>query len=184
MRTINKLVASLMVAAMFAAAFMISGHNASAADGTVTLTGGTLALTDPGDFVFGAVTLDGLSAQSTTGTFTVGVDDPTASNAGWRLMSTLTPLTDAATHALPAATIAAGADIDPTNTAGATAATNSITYPYTFPAAVATTFYNAAINTGQGSHTYDVTATQSVPKNSFAGDYTATLTVTLISGPA
>lgn len=187
MRTINKLVASLMFAAMFAAAFMVSGATASAATGTVALTGGTLGITAPSNFSYTGVTLDGLSAKTATGSFTVGVDDPTGTNAGWKLTATMSLMADAVTptpNTLPAAQILVAGNIAITDTAGATAATNSITYPYTFPAVTATTFFNAAVNTGQGSHSYAVTATQSVPKNSYAGTYTATLAVSLAAGPA
>ncbi len=169
LNNLSKLVTSLLVAALFAAAFFVSGATANAATGTATLSGGTLTITAPSNFTFSAVTLDGLSNKTATGPFTVGVDDPTGTNAGWKLTATLTALADSATptpHTLPAPTIAVAADITPTDTLGATPATNSITYPYSFPPTTATTFYNAAVNTGQGSHSYAVNITQSVPKNS------------------
>jgi hypothetical protein len=179
-RNLHKLVASLMVAALFAAAFFTTTPSASAADGTVTLSGGTLTITAPENFAFTAVTLDGLSDKPTTGVFTVGVNDPTGSNAGWRV---LTHSVNVA-KTLPATTIASSAAVAVTDTTGATAATNSAVYPYTFSATNTLPFYNAAADTGQGSHSYAVTTSQVVPKNSLAGTYTATLTVTLSSGPA
>lgn len=185
-RNLHKLVASLMVAALFAAAFFTTTPSASAADGTVTLSGGTLTITAPENFAFTAVTLDGLSDKPTTGVFTVGVNDPTGSNAGWRLTATMGVLTHSVNVAktLPATTIASSAAVSVTDTTGATAATNSAVYPYTFSATNTLPFYNAAADTGQGSHSYAVTTSQVVPKNSLAGTYTATLTVTLSSGPA
>ncbi|MBN9386735.1 MAG: WxL domain-containing protein [Chloroflexi bacterium] len=182
--TLNKLMTSLMVAAIISTVFLASIQHANAATGTVDLSGGDLTLTVPTDFSFSGVTLDGLADKSATGTFTVGVDDPSGTNAGWKLSAILTPLADTNSHTLPAAQILTSNDIAVTDTSGATAATNSISYPYTFPESVATVFYNAAVNTGQGSHSYGVTITQSVPKNSYAGTYSGTLTISLVAGPA
>ena len=55
MKTLNKLVASLMVAAMFAAAFFVSSPLAKADDVTVgvTLQGGTPVMTSYGTWAFG-----------------------------------------------------------------------------------------------------------------------------------
>jgi hypothetical protein len=182
--TLNKLMTSLLVAAIISTVFLANMQHANAATGTVDLTGGELTLTAPENFSFSGVTLDGLADKSATGTFTVGVDDPTGTNAGWKLSATLTALVDTNSHTLPAAQILTSDDISVSDTSGATAATNTISYPYTFPASPATSFYTADVNTGQGSHSYDVTVTQDVPKNSYAGTYSGTLTISLEAGPA
>jgi len=93
MRTISKLVASLM----FAAAFFVSGHNASAAardaTGSVALSAGTLSVTVPGTFSFTAKTLDGVNAKDTTRNIVLAVNDGSATNAGWKLQATMGVLT-------------------------------------------------------------------------------------------
>jgi hypothetical protein len=73
--------------------------------------------------------------------------------------------------------------------AGATCtlATNAIAYPYTLPAATtaptATKLFNAAVNTGIGNETVTPTWRLSVPAATFAGTYTSTWTMSLVSAP-
>lgn len=189
--TLARLLTGLMVAALFSVAFVVTGPSARAATGsstgTATITGGSLSLTAPEDFSFGEVTLDGMSDQTTTGTFSVGVDDPTGTNAGWELKASLTLLSNG-TNTLPdAAQILQLSDITPNEVGGSTPAENSAnSFPFTFPtsASSAAVFYNAAAGSGQGQHTYSVKVTQNVAKNSFAGNYSGTLTVSLDAGPA
>ena len=68
-----------------------------------------------------------------------------------------------------------------------TLATNSVTYPYVLPAAstapTATKMYSAAANTGLGNQTVTPTWRLSVPASTFAGAYTSTWTISLVSGP-
>lgn len=68
-----------------------------------------------------------------------------------------------------------------------TAATNAITYPVAVPAAAvapaAVKFFNAAANTGMGRFTLTPTVGVFVPQSSFAGTYTSTLTIAIVSGP-
>jgi hypothetical protein len=45
------------------------------------------------------------------------------------------------------------------------------------------TFYNAAANTGMGDFTVTPTVEVSVPANAYAGTYTSTLTLAVVSGP-
>ena len=49
--------------------------------------------------------------------------------------------------------------------------------------AQATKVYNAAANTGMGNFTVTPTVSVSVPANAFAGSYSSTLTIALVSGP-
>ena len=68
-----------------------------------------------------------------------------------------------------------------------TTATNSVTYPYTLPAAgsapTATKLFNAGINTGLGNQTVTVTWRLAVPASTVAGTYSSTWTLTLASAP-
>jgi hypothetical protein len=65
--------------------------------------------------------------------------------------------------------------------------TNSIAYPVAVPAAatppVAVKFYSAASGTGKGLFTLTPTVSVSVPQNSFAGTYSSTFTIAVVSGP-
>jgi hypothetical protein len=65
--------------------------------------------------------------------------------------------------------------------------TNAITYPVAVPAAgtapTAVKFFNAAVNTGMGKFTITPTIAISLPANTFAGAYTSTITLAVVSGP-
>jgi hypothetical protein len=65
--------------------------------------------------------------------------------------------------------------------------TNSVTYPLALPAGsgppTPVKFFNAAAATGLGTFTITPTVAVSVPANAYAGAYTSTLTVDLVSGP-
>jgi hypothetical protein len=44
-------------------------------------------------------------------------------------------------------------------------------------------FFNAAANTGMGQFTITPTIGVFVPQNTFAGTYTSTLTIAIVTGP-
>jgi len=109
----------------------------------------------------------------------------TASNSGstqhnsWYLTVTSTTFTSGS-HVLPtAATSITGV------TCTAACAANSVSYPVGVPAAptapTAVTFYNSAA--ANGTWTVTPTFATTVPGNSFAGTYTSTITMAIVSGP-
>ena len=109
--------------------------------------------------------------------------------AGWNETVTSTTFTTG-THSLStsASTITSAPTVAcNTSYANCTAATNSVTYPVTVPAGssppTAVKFVNAASGTGAGQFTVTPTISVSVPQNSFAGTYTSTLTIAIVSGP-
>jgi hypothetical protein len=65
--------------------------------------------------------------------------------------------------------------------------TNSVAYPVAVPAAATpptpVKFFNAAANTGMGKFTDTPTIGVFVPQSSFAGSYTSTLTLAVVTGP-
>ena len=65
--------------------------------------------------------------------------------------------------------------------------TNAITYPLAVPAGssapTAVKLFNAAANTGMGSFTVTPTVQVAIPANAYAGTYTSTVTVAVVSGP-
>jgi hypothetical protein len=50
-------------------------------------------------------------------------------------------------------------------------------------APTATKVFNSAVNTGMGNQTVSPTWKVAVPANTFAGTYTSTWTLSLVSGP-
>jgi hypothetical protein len=134
-------------------------------------------------------TLNGTD-QTISNPSAIDVGDATGSGAGWNLTSTSTTFaTSGNTHTLSTGATTVG--VAPTDAcdAGATCslATNSVTYPYSLPAAAtaptATKLYNAAANTGLGDQTVTPTWKLGVPASTFAGTYNSTWTLSLVSGP-
>jgi hypothetical protein len=125
--------------------------------------------------------------QTTTYTVPMTAKDTSLiTSPGWNLTITSTQLTTTG-HTL---STTASAVTGVTSTCASTCTrnpTNSITYPLTVPAAgtppTAVKFYNAAANTGLGTFTITPTVQVTVPQNSFAGTYTSTLTLAIVSGP-
>lgn len=174
----------LLVGVFFAATAILGGTALAAS--TVVLSGGTLTLTTPAVGNFTGVTLNG-SAQSTTasmGTFTV--TDARGTGVGWNVTVQATQFTMAG-HTLPMNSISMPAPtvakID--NTSGDTPSIT--TGPYLIDNASAVKITSAAADgTGMGSYTFNAipsTLTLSIPANAYAGTYTSTVTVSVVTGP-
>jgi hypothetical protein len=135
---------------------------------------------------------DNLDLGDQTPSYTAALtakDTSSGASPGWRLTITSTQFTTGGgtphTLATTASKVTAvtsvcavGPCVNPTN---------SVAYPVTVPAAgvppAAVRFFNAAANTGQGTFTVTPTVKVSVPQNSYAGTYTSTLTLAIVSGP-
>jgi hypothetical protein len=176
------LLAATLVAAMPAAtAFAQSTGDTT---GTATITGGQLILGSVGAVSFSG-TLNGLD-QTLTSSNSLAVTDATGSGNGWNLTVVGTQFTTGggAPHVLAATALTiTGVTAAASGTGTVTTPTNGVTYPFVVPASTATKFFNAAANTGMGA--FDLTASYnvSVPASAFAGNYTSTLTVSLVAGP-
>jgi WxL domain surface cell wall-binding len=160
----------------------------SSTGATVAVTGGSLSESGPTSVSATPVTLNG-SDQTTSYSLGLTLIDPRGTGGGWNLTITSTTFT-AGTHTL--STMASNINAVPTVAcaSGSTCTnptTNSITYPLGVPtAATAPTpvkFFNAAANTGMGSFTITPTVTVAIPANAFAGSYTSTVSVAVVSGP-
>jgi hypothetical protein len=134
-------------------------------------------------------TLNGLD-QTITNPTAIDVGDATGSGTGWNITATSTTFaTSGNTHSLSTSATTVGSAPSIACDTGATCAlaTNSVTYPYTLPAATtaptATKVYNATANTGLGNQTVTPTWKLAVPANTFAGTYNSTWTLSLVSGP-
>ncbi|MBO9533250.1 MAG: WxL domain-containing protein [Solirubrobacteraceae bacterium] len=154
-----------------------------------TVTGGALTFinSSPTAVSFPTVALNG-SDQTVSQTQTLDISDARGTGAGWNVTATSTSLNNGsvslpntATTMTTAPSVACDAGIT------CVTPTNSITYPYTLPAAgtapLATKMYNAATSTGTGALTVTPTWRLLVPASAAVGTYTSTWTLSLVSGP-
>jgi hypothetical protein len=159
---------------------------ASAASATVTgtVSGTTLSLTTAAAPSFSA-NLD-LGDSTPTYTAALSLQDTRGTGVGWNETVTSTQYT---TGTQTLATNASSLTGVTSSCASGTCTnpTNSITYPVAVPAAptapTAVKFFNAAANTGMGKFTTTPTIGVFVPQSSFAGTYTSTLTLAVVTGP-
>jgi hypothetical protein len=171
----------------------IGGPVAALADSgtgaTAVVNAGNLSETGPGSTSANAITLNG---DDQTMTYALGliVTDARGSGAGWNLTITSTLFDDGHGHqfASNASSINAAPTVACSGVGGhCTNPTNSLTYPTGVPAAspapAAVKFFNAAANSGLGKFTITPTVTISIPASTFAGTYTSTVTVAIVSGP-
>jgi WxL domain surface cell wall-binding len=173
---------------LIALAGLAGAERAGAIAITGTVTGGsTLSASSTGTPSF-SLTLNGVD-QTASYTLPVQAIDPRGTGAGWNLTVTSTQFNDGSGHTFPAS---ASSITAASNVCGAsstcTAATNSVSYTSltlpsgpTAPAAVK--FFNAAANTGMGKVDVSATVSVAVPANAFAGTYSSTVTVSIVSGP-
>jgi WxL domain surface cell wall-binding len=154
---------------------------------TGTISGTTLSVSTSASPNFSA----NLDNGDSTPTYTVPLttQDTRGTGAGWNETITSTQFTTGAPNNYTLDTSASTVS-GVTQSSGSgtnTAPTNGITYPLAVPAGstapTAVKLYNAAANTGMGRFTITPTVGVFVPQNSFAGTYTSTLTLALVSGP-
>ena len=160
---------------------------ASSVTATGTVTGSTLSLSTASTPSFSA----NLDNGDSTPTYNVALatQDTRGLGSGWNETITSTQFTTGAPNNYTLATNASsltgavvsdgsGTDTDPTN---------SVTYPVAVPAGsgppTAVKFFNSAANTGMGKFTVTPTVGVFVPQNSYAGTYTSTVTLAIVSGP-
>ena len=126
--------------------------------------------------------------QTVTATQALDIGDARGSGAGWNITATSTTFTaGAVTLSTTATTVQSAPTIACDSGATCLFATNSISYPYTLPAATsaptATKVFNSALNTGMGDQTVTVTWTLAITGKTLAGSYTSTWTLSLVTGP-
>ena len=172
-----------LLVGIFFAATTILGGTAFAAT-SVVLTGGTLNITAPSVGNFTGVTLNG-TAQTTSATMgTFSVVDSRGTGVGWNVTVQATQFT-ATGHTLPMGSISMPAPtVAKTDaTSGGTPSINS--GPYLIDSASAIKIATAAADgTGMGSYQFTPSSlTLSVGANAYAGNYTSTVTVSVVTGP-
>ena len=162
---------------------------ASAESATVTVTAGTLSLTTNAVALPG-ITLSGAdqTTATTAGDDTYNVADGRGSGAGYNVTIDTTDFTDSGK------TIDTGTgdfDVSLQNAdiavvgGSATKPTSSVTSLTSIPESPASALkvLSAAVSAGQGSYDWDPVFSLTVPGESDAGSYTATITLTAATGP-
>jgi hypothetical protein len=177
-------IAALTVAAVLA---LPASSFALSVTATGTISGSTLSASTSATPGFTA----NLDNGDSTPTYTVPLttQDTRGTGAGWNLTLTSTQFTTGApnnyTLATNASTVTGATESNGSGTD--TAPTNSVSYPVAVPAGAtpptAVEIFNAAAGTGMGRFTVTPTVGVFVPQNSFAGTYTSTLTLSMVSGP-
>jgi len=152
------------------------------ADATVTISGGSLSVT-PQSIGFGTVTLTGADQTVTDGDSTNwSAVDPTGTGVGWNVTIAATDF-DSGVNTIAVANFRARLlDANISTIAGNTAPTSSIT-AYTALSTTAQTLLSAAVNEGMGTYNFVPDFELDVAAATFAGIYTSTVTVAIISGP-
>ena len=172
-----------------AALVVIGGISSAFADSTTattTITGGTLTeavSTTPTV----TATLNGTD-QTPTYSLDIAGDDNTGSGTGWNLTVTSTQFTTGAPLHTLSATASSLTGVTSVCAQGTcTDPTNATTYPVTVPAGATppagVKFFDAAANTGMGDFTITPSIGITIPANTYAGIYTSTVTLSIVSGP-
>lgn len=177
---------SLAAAALAALAAPTSALAANAT-ATGTLSGSAFSISTAAAPTFSA----NLDAGDSTPTFTVPVttQDTRGTGAGWNETITSTQYTTGgSTPQVLAGNASSLTAVTSANGPGtSTSPTNAVTYPVAVPAAAtaptAVKFFNSAASTGMGRFAITSTIGVAVPQNSFAGSYTSTLTLSIVTGP-
>jgi hypothetical protein len=181
-----------------AAAGATAAVTATPAVTTAAWVGQAIALRDAAQATLSATTTaaPSFSANLNSGdqakTFTVPLtvsDTRTGASAGlgWNTTVTSTQFTSGA-KTLPATVSTVTAVSSACANGGlCTNPTNAVAYPVAVPAGAtaptAVKFFDAATATGKGVFTLTPTFSVAVPQNAFAGTYTSTLTIAIVSGP-
>jgi hypothetical protein len=178
---------SLLLAAV--AGFFLSPGSSWAASVTTSgsVTGSVLSATTSASPSFSASLDSGDSTQTYTVPLTV--QDTRGTGAGWNLTVTSTTFSTGGGSPNLLATSASSLTgvVAACSTGTCTNAINAQGYPISVPAGTsaptAVKFFNTSASNGMGRFTITPTIGVTVPQNAFAGTYSSTLTVSIVSGP-
>jgi hypothetical protein len=175
--------AALSALAVAAAASAATSANVTA---TATVTGAAALSLSSSATPSLTNLLDG-SDQNATYTFPLSITDARGNGAGWNATITSTSFTSGSNSLATSASAITLVSSSCVSGGTCTAPTNSLSYPLTVPAGAtapaAVKFFNAAANTGMGRFTVTPSVSVAIPGNSFAGSYSSTVTVAVVSGP-
>ena len=176
---------AVLLVAIFALVSPIMAQGSDTVEGSLGVTGGSLTMTASDNPVFTSVTLNGTN-QTTTDTIDVGVTDLTGTGAGWNLQITSTQFTNGSQTLDTDTTTITGVTTSCDQTTCTDPTNSTVTYSVTVPAGVAepaVKFFSADANTGMGDFTVTPTFSMAVPATTYAGTYTSTMTISLVSAP-
>jgi putative surface cell wall-binding protein len=177
----------VLLAAFAVAGGMPADASAATATATGTVTGSALSVATSSTPSFSA----NLDSGDVTASYSLALStiDTRGTGAGWNETITSTQFTTGGASPQTLATNASTVTGITTACASGTCTnpTNAISYPVAVPAGAtpptAVKFFNAAANSGLGKFTITPTVSVFVPQNTFAGTYTSTLTISIVSGP-
>jgi WxL domain surface cell wall-binding len=176
------LILTLAIGGSAISAFADSGTGA-----TVAVNAGNLSESGPNSGVSATPVMLNGDDQTTTYSLGLTLNDARGNGSGWNLTITSTLFDDGTGQQLAnnASSINSAPSVTCSGVGGhCTNPINSITYPMGVPAgAPAVKFFNAAANSGLGKFTITPTVTISIPGNTYAGTYTSTVSVAVVSGP-
>ncbi|TML04450.1 MAG: hypothetical protein E6G36_06155 [Actinobacteria bacterium] len=178
---------SLLVVAAVSALLTAGAGNAANVTATATVSAGSLSLSSSAAPSVSA-TLNGTD-QTPTYTMGLSANDETGSGTGWNLTVTSTSFSTGggSPHTLPTNTSAITAITASCAQGTCTNPTNSVSYPLGVPAGgsapTAVKFFNAAADSGMGDFTVTPTVRVTILANAYAGTYTSTVTLAVVSGP-
>jgi hypothetical protein len=177
----------LTAAALLAAVLVTAPARAANVTTSGTVSGSVLSATTSATPSFTASLDSGDSDQ--TYTVPLAVQDTRGTGTGWNLTVTSTTFTTGGgSPKLLSTTASSLTGVVSSCTSGTcTNPSNAQTYPLSVPAAttapVAVKFFNTTANNGMGKFTITPTISVNVPQNSFAGSYSSTVTLSIVSGP-
>lgn len=184
---IRRLAPLTALTAIAALALPASGQASINVTATGTVTGSTLSVSTSASPSFSADLDNGDSTP--TYTIPLTIQDTRGTGAGWNETITSTQFTTGSpnnyTLATNASTVTNVAEAPGSGTN--TTPSNSVSTPVAVPAGsgppTAVKFYDAATGSGMGKFTITPTIGVFVPQNSYAGTYTSTITLAMVTGP-
>lgn len=185
--SIRKVMRVALAGSVAVGSLAVFASDALATSASASVAAGSLAFVSAPPAVSFSDTLNGAD-QTVTTTQAFDVGDATGSGSGWNVTATSTTF-GAGGHSLPttATTVGSGPTAACDNGATCSTATDGVSFPYSLPAAstapTATELFNAATDTGMGNQTFTPTWTLAIPADTYAGSYTSTWTLSLVSGP-
>jgi hypothetical protein len=184
---------SAMVAVATATTVALGASSALAADDTnLTVTGGSLSITNPAVGDFTGVSVTGLAQSSTGSVDAFTVADNRGTGSGWNVTVQATQMREydsVADAYVTAGRSLAASSLKLSQSSVSSPDTTSadptiVTGPYTIDSGTAVKVASAAANTGMGAYTFSApTLTVSLPADVYAGAYRGTVTVSVVSGP-
>jgi hypothetical protein len=182
-------IAALATAVLGAAVLVPVSLAADSAD--VTVTGGTLSITNPLVPNFAGVTLNGTAQTVTASLATFEANDSRGTGAGWNVTVQGTQFAEhdgtayvVSGKTLPTSSLSMPAPTVTADGTSSTAPSIQAGAPWAIDAASAVKIASAAADTGMGK--YDLGAVSlslSIPASAYAKTYRSDVTVSVVSGP-